>query len=427
MGKEDILKNIENNIAIENFKSQYKKQNRIIRMTQKFFTLIICCLSVTGIVFAKEISTKIYEDKYGSGAGVAHAIDEGYIENTEMEYQETVTKTEDTYTGETFDDVGIKIKVNDFMMDDFNLSLTFDLEFDDNVNNVISVKEMSSIFLSDMIITDENNNILYHLTENNLIKYLEENNLDTDYENTQDYVVVNCGVNSFPESKRGNKVKLVYNIYCDGVFPKSKKLIIHSNKVNVSKEEACFPGDGEIMFNGKWDIELDVPEKMYNRTTIEYAQKSTTNPEYNIDSAVLYDCGMMISGKFKAEKIPERPKIPEREFYDSLPTEDELRNDSEISTYIFNLEDETPEIIEYREKTSKLNEFQVEITNKLGKEYELTQGPNANGGSHINAEGYMEFSGMYDITKYDENIDEIILNITYRDKTEKIVLEKKGE
>ena len=66
MDKSKILDNIKYNIAVENFRETNKKQEKIKRMFQSTLMVTVCCLSLTGMVFAKDISTRIY-NKYSTG------------------------------------------------------------------------------------------------------------------------------------------------------------------------------------------------------------------------------------------------------------------------------------------------------------------------------------------------------------------------
>ena len=63
MEKEKIFENVQENIAIENFRTVHKKHEKTKKILQSTLTVMICSLSVTGIVFAKDISTKLYDKK----------------------------------------------------------------------------------------------------------------------------------------------------------------------------------------------------------------------------------------------------------------------------------------------------------------------------------------------------------------------------
>ena len=67
MSKETILKNLQHNIAMENFKDINRRQNKAKKILQNTLTVTLCTLSLTGIVFAKDISTKIYDNFFLMG------------------------------------------------------------------------------------------------------------------------------------------------------------------------------------------------------------------------------------------------------------------------------------------------------------------------------------------------------------------------
>ena len=377
------------------------------------------------MVYAKNISEKIvYNNEYFTGNGVGKAISEGYIEEPKDEEAQAISEVKDTYSGEIYDNVGAKIKVKDFLMDDFNLSITFELEFDENVDNVIKVKDMRRVALSGLTITDEDKNIVFsHLYGDKLREYLKENNMDPDYENTEDYILVNTGIDIFIKNKNGNKLTLVYDIYSDGEFPKSKELHLVCDEINVTKEEGVFPGQGEIMFTGDWNIDLDVPEKMYARKEVTYKAK-TDNLDFTISKATLYDTGFKIEGKYNTyNKYPKNPTTEELEFLKSLPEDNPLKQDMDIFNYYYNKLAQTEEFKEYRKEVEKVTKVEYYLTDIDGNKISQTEGPNSNGGHGMDEDGIVTFGSMYDVTKSD-NEDVLIFHFIYQGKEEQIRLEK---
>ena len=104
MNKEKIYENLAENIGLENFKSIDKKQRKIKNAMGNMFAFTICILSITGMVFAKEISAKVYENFYGTGNGVGKAIEEGYIEDVEMKNEVSDSVVVNEETGEVIED-----------------------------------------------------------------------------------------------------------------------------------------------------------------------------------------------------------------------------------------------------------------------------------------------------------------------------------
>lgn len=420
MSREKILNNIKDNIAIENFRTINRKHEKTKKILQSTLTVAMCSLSITGIVFAKDISNQIY-NKYFTGKGVEKAINEGYVENTKMEEQSSNSTIQDKETGKIIEDNETKVKVSEIIMDDFTLSMTFEVTLSDKVKDIITAQDVMEMNFPDVVIYDENNNILNSVYGDYLKKFSKKNNI-TPKE------VIGSGVNIFVSEKNENTVKVIYNFYTGGecVYPKSKELHIDMNKINISKNETVM-GDEEISIKGNWNFKVDVPEKMYNRQNIVYRQKSTSNKDFNVESAILYNTGMEIKMKFKAEKQLSMQEIEtsiskELQFYWSLDKNDELRN-IDILNYLESKERDNPEYQKLMRQEMEKWKFDKYLTNSNGQRFDFTVGPRENGSAYIDDDGIMTSTCMFDLTKYDAT-DEITLHLEYKGNKADIVLEK---
>ena len=182
-------------------------------------------------------------------------------------------------------------------------------------------------------------------------------------------------------------------------------------------------GEEEILLQGNWDFSVDVPEKMYNRQNVIYKQINTTNKDFKVTQAVLYDTGMNIKLEFPVEKVEyDAWNTPELQFFKSLPEDDELKT-TEILNYISNKQYNTDEYIKSSEKMRNAYLFEKYITNEDGEKFGVTVGPRENGGASINDNSIMQFEGMFDITKYNAS-DELILHVDYHGNKEDITLKK---
>ena len=428
MGKEKIFENVQENIAIENFRALHKKHERTKKILQSTLTVMICSLSVTGIVFAKDISTKLYDNFFMTGKGMETAMNEGYIENTDMEYENANTTIENTETGEMIEDVETKVKVSEFVMDDFNLSITFDVELSEKAKEIVTADEVWEFNFPDLVISDENNVVLYCPSGVKYEEFSKEKNLRLNYDEAMDKkMYIGSGVNIILIEREGNHVKVVYNIYTggDSHYPKSKTLTIDMTKINISKNEEASMGEEEITLTGDWHFDVAVPEKMYNRQSVVYSQVDTTNEDYQVESATLYDTGMEITAKIKTEPKPKYPSFLEHDFYDSLSDDDPLKNE-DILGYISWKERQTDAYKEYYEKVDELTNISIYLTNENGETFSLNQGPNENGSIGIDEEGILTYTGMFDLTKYNET-EKVIVHFEYRGQTEEVVLEKGDE
>lgn len=421
MSRDNILNNLKDNISVSKFRREKARKDKIRNVLQSTFAVVLCMFSITGIVFARDISTKVYENFFYTGNGMGHAIEEGYIEKPEMEPENAVAVIENEETGEKIEDLETSVKVDELVMDDFNLSITFNVTLSEKVSEIVNAEDIYRMDFTDMVISDENDYILY---------FGQEKYKDFDIE---DEKVINTGINPFIKSKDGNTIKVIYNIYTGSAhFPKSKELNFELHKMNMTKVEggvATIFGDGEYTITGDWNFKVDVPEKMYNRQTTEYVQKSTTNPKFNVTEAVVYETGTEVYLELKdaVGTLPERPTLPELEFYNSLPDDSEFKGqDSQISIYLSEKLFSSDEYREYDSAYQKIYDVEVYLLNENNEKFEFTMGPRENGGSHIEDDGTLITNAMYDLTKHDMT-DEITVVVERDGKEEQIVLVKKGE
>lgn len=420
--KEENFEYLKERIAISNLleEEKMKKERKLVNTIKPMVAASVMIVSLSGIVFAKDISNHIYNN-FLTGGGVEKAINEGYIENPEMEEQSSNSTIQNEETGEIIEDNETSIKVSELIMDDFTLSMTFEVTLSDKIKNIITAKEVVEMNFSDIVIYDENDIILNNVYEQILNKFSEKNNI-------KPKEIVNSGLNVFVSEKNDRTVKVVYNLDTGegNFFPKSKKLHFDINKIKISKNETLL-GDEEITIKGDWNFEVEVPEKMYNRENVVYRQKSTTNQDFNVMSATLYTTGTEIKMRFKAEKKISLEEIDsealkELQFYWSLDEEDELKT-IDILNYVESKARETPEYQELSEKERERWEYGKYLTNSKGEKFEFSEGPRANGAATIDDDGIMTSTCMFDLTKYDAT-DEITLHLDYKGNKADIVLEK---
>lgn len=261
-------------------------------MKKKIIAITCACLVlVSGIVAATVIkkSNDVISVR-GLGKGVDTAIENGYIQNVEMDFQK-------------FDDKGTEIKIENFFMDDLNLSVNFLIKFDEKI------EKMPNMELTGLIIRDEENRIIYNgLNREIFEKYCKENNLDYTYlKFNENYM--NCGWNVRNEKIEDNLIRLNYNIYTPNAFPKSKKLYFSLEEITVRYWENEERSSYKI--NGYWSKVVDVPENMYDRTNEYYKVVSCSN-NFEVNSAFVTDIGFEIginNMPTKDENMPINDKL----------------------------------------------------------------------------------------------------------------------
>lgn len=270
---EGELEQLKLNIATYKFREEIQKssalknkQKKGVNLTKRKIIATACAslILVSGIAFAIN-SKKVTTTDRGLGKGVETAIENGYIANPEMDFMD-------------FDNKGTKIKIENFFMDDLNLSINFLIKLDRSKNNI---DKISNIFLDKLVIRDEENRIVFRGNNPEFFeKYCLENNLNDNY--------ISCGINWFIESEDKDMLRLTYNIYSDG-FPKSKKLYFALGGMQIQKFKNGTENNYEIQ--GNWNVEIDIPENMYNRAHEEYKVISCSNNDFNIYKAMATDVG----------------------------------------------------------------------------------------------------------------------------------------
>lgn len=304
---EEEKKNINNNYYQMINKTLEKLPNKR-RMKKEIHNFKICFVSfcgtitlITGVAFAKDIENFI-KDKFFLGKGFESAIENDYIENPQMnmiESQGTIKNSENVIAGK---EVKTDVKINEFVMDDYNLSLEFNFKFDKNLEKYVNLEENYDIELTDLFVVDENDKILFtapYISKDKFDEICSKLNLPYKYqEYNENYI--NSGINSFCNIDL-NETNLIYNIYTNENYPKSKKLNLKFTEISfISKEK-----NEKTVLTGDWNIELDIPEKFYNRESIVYKEKSCSNEKYKVVKAVVYNTCTEIYIEGENERIPD--------------------------------------------------------------------------------------------------------------------------
>ena len=346
---------------------------------------VSCIIIMTGVVFAKDISNYI-KYFFNTSKGLDTAIEKGYIEEPDMEY----IKSNNT-----------EIKVENMLMDDFNLNFTFSVK--PNEEN-INISEIVRMRFPDMIITDEENRILYCENREVFVEYCKLKDLDYEYAETNENYI-NNGSNWYIKAKNteDGKIELVYNLYSNG-YPKSKKIYINLNQINMTRYEIS--EEEEIALTGDWKMEIDVPEKFYNREAFIYIVEYCSDPSLNITEAIVYDTCMKF--EFTAQVKPIYNENDSKEVQ-----EEDLNN---FNAFVKN------DII--MKLKGFINDDYVE--NEKGKRFYPTMGNANEAGTMYEIDGSFRHWQTFSLTKH-EMTDEltILFNILFPYETKDVVIKLK--
>lgn len=419
----ELFEELQGNITADNFEKEYtlKEKNywRVYEMKKR-----IIAITMGGIMLASGVAFGFHSEEIinymkGLGKGIDTAANNGYIEKTNMETVQQDTTVENNI----IDNVKVGAKIDDFIMDDYNLSVKFDFEFDENIDKVINLEKIKNIELSDLCVSDENNIILYSASYNKN--------------------AINSGFNSFikANSKELRKTELQYNMYADK-YPKSRKLNFKFSKIEFQEIDK----NEKTVLSGNWNINIDVPEKFYNRSEEYYKIVSSTNDRFNIYSAKLTDTGFEFGMTIKDEHKPTYPEEVKNERKNIIEKYGVLDEDglytSESQKIMSQKMNELSVTSPYKEMIEKYEKEDTPILslgltidvksdiengcyvmNNKGEKFECTMSPSRKCNyNFIDGDKY-DFYETYSMTKYDAT-DDITMVVNYRGTLEYIKLQK---
>lgn len=392
--------------GIKTAMSTHKNKYDLISLIEKIIITIVSILTVTGgIVFAKEIGEFI-GNIFNTRKGISTAINNGYIESPNMKYVES-------------NDINVKVK--NILMDDYNFNINFELNL--NINDV-SMEQIQNINISQIIIYDENNNILYCNSQQLFDGLVKDKriNLQMDKFNEKK---INSGVNYYISEKEvdNNKLNIVYNLSSyDSTYPRSKKIYINIAEITVETAKE------KMYTNGQWFMELDIPDKFYNREAIIYRQKSSNDEKIEVTKAIVYDTGLKFELKIKEHQNIENGNSStlweemDKEFLEYQNKENLTENRLCTEGKHHYIGSATEEFMTGYNQLYKVF-TDIYIENEKGQRFYITESTSEDGIiDRTSNENYFTYSDTFDITKYDitEN-----LKIHFKYKNENKIIEIK--
>lgn len=248
--------------------SSFKKRG----IMPQILTVVLMISFITGAVFAKEIVQFIEKIFANTSEGVNTAIQNGYIQNVDMNYIENAE---------------VEMKVDNILMDDYNLNINFNI----NLQEEFSGDNIDRVMLGNLMITDENNNLIVFNFESSsrYEEYCRENNIEITYNN----LAYSAGRGNFKLIEINDS-----NIICSYSnqsyeYPKSQELNISFDKIILSGTKL----DEDKVIEGKWNIKIELDEEIRNRETIIYDLEYCNDSNLELIYAKVSKTGMLI--KFK--------------------------------------------------------------------------------------------------------------------------------
>lgn len=250
-----------NNTLTEYHKERNTLLEKYRRKQIAFSILFILVFGVSGIALATNYEKII--NSFMMGNGIDKATDNGYIQPVDMDYENSnVIVTNDE--GECLSkDSNIGIKIEDFLIDDTNLSTHFNIKLDEKTQNIMNLNKITQLEINNINIIDEKNNKVNE---------------------------VGCGINYFIAGKdeENNTLSFTYNLYTNKTFPNSSELNYEIKNLTLKDNEKS------IYLEGNWKFSLPVPEEMIQRTSIDYEVINCDNKDFNVYTAKATNTGFEI-------------------------------------------------------------------------------------------------------------------------------------
>lgn len=457
MNNEEIKRIIEisrEKIAISNLEKEIVMEKNKINIFKLISVSCACIVLTTSVVFAKDIEKFVKEKFYfGFGDGLDNAAENGYIENPEMNLVKSQTTIETTKKLETIiNNVNASVKIENFLMDDYNLSTEFYFEFDDNIKDLVNFDNVHHVELSDLMVLDEENKLIYSASfcgEEKFNEFCKIHNLNYTYlEFNENYF--NNGLNCFIQNinKSTNSLGIVYNMYIsDTCYSKSKKLNFYFTQITFTEADNL---DNKITLTGDWNLEVKVPEKMYNRTEEYYKVIACSSSQFNVYTAKVsdtgFEIGMIINGEKELEYPEELQKAKDQIIKkysvigeNGIPTMESQKIMNDKINELFTIEPYKTLYEEYFNNKNPINiggyllydgnkmketEEKTYILNSNGEKFECTMSPSRKAKYKFIDGNKYDFYETFGMTKYNAT-NQITMIINYRGEKVKVELEKK--
>ena len=343
----------------------------------------ILLIAISSFVIAKEIFKHFFLD---SSNGVEEALNDGYVENYELQ--------NNSYSN------GISVDVESVLMDDYNLAIVFCLKFD----NIEYVKNAYYCNFDNLLIMDENNNLIVtkfegKIKDSKLLNFFDINNNYPGISNGNESVHI--------KSKDDDEIVLTY-VTNSSEFPKSHKLKIITDEISLHYSEDNL-GEKIDTINGDWNIEVDLPEEFYNRRTEVYTLESSNDENLELLGANLSQTGIRIEFKTKWGQQYYNEDDSDEIIYEKL---EKIRN--EYLTFEYIVENGITPLYNYY------------IVNSFGEKFYPANSSDGDGGMSVGSNAELNYFQIFNMTPSDAT-DKIIIIMEkdshYFDTTENKYLE----
>lgn len=261
-------------------KAKMKKNN----MFNKLATAACFVLLISGATFADAISEKVYDIyNFRKNYKIETKLSEEVVNNSErleeVLYNQNAIIPWDENAAETVECNNLEVNITDVHMDSYYMTFFANINFSEEVTEKMPLKDIYLVRFPDLVIKDENDNILFCMEENKLKEIFKTEDLEA-IKNNPKYCISEVTHYCFENYNElgTNPYKMYYDINTriPSIYPKSKKLIFEFTKIALDAPEAAIGisdkhylhQDQTLTVLGNWKIEIDVPNKYYEREDI---------------------------------------------------------------------------------------------------------------------------------------------------------------
>lgn len=258
---ENYIKTIQNSLDTND---RHRKYFNLYKVA----IIVICLLCTSGIAYA---TYNYVKNNFNRRKGIETAINNGYIMNVD---------------GEPVTSNDVSLKINQILLDDYNLDISFDLEF----KNMEIPDNVQLIKFENILIADENNNILYHSGNRDIFdKFVKANNLDLEYKDYNEKYINASSSNKFNFQDK-NSVNIIYSIANeDYMFPTSKILHVYIDTISL----CTFDNNYNLTFN--LEVHQLLSSVFLDRKSINYVAQGTYDSNIKSLDITTYTTGTTIN------------------------------------------------------------------------------------------------------------------------------------
>ncbi len=447
------LNNIEvlsENIEIENF---YDKKEKKYKLNLRYIVSLVACFVLSfGIInsnnFAEKIYLKTERDANKKIATATPAVSASFENNSISSNGEIKELQNDMI----LDQDSIKISIDEIIMDDNLLRVTFDMDFIEEISKNIKYNPDDFYYIDikfeDLLITDEEENVLYSSNVNNAIDllgiggenrdYMLQSQLENELKKNEKYF---CGNEDYFINKYNNgNAELIYNLNLVGLdryYPRSKNLKFDIGKIRIITEEGT-GGEEVYYYTGEWNLKIDIPENVYSRKRVSFKEISNNIGEEN--ETLKFDVLKTCTEVKLSLKTIDRASLNPAPCATLLNSLEIGQPSTQIRDWFVDLFRASDEFKKYEEDLlksylitgNKFEDYNGDIKhgpyleNENGQKFDLCIGPYANGGGVFTEDNFYQPSFCFDL-KQEYITEKLSLHFIYLDKEYIFEFEKESE